>query len=414
MAVGPSFDVVVVGAGHAGAQVAITLRQRKFTGTILILGDEPDPPYERPALSKEYLSGEKTFDRIMLRPLDFWASRQINLGLGRRVVGVDPVARTVAIQDGGTFGYGVLVWAGGGRARPLDCEGHSLSGVHTVRTRADVDRMMQELDTTANVVIVGGGFIGLEAAAALIKHGKRVTVLEAADRILARASSAPISHFYEAEHRAHGVDVRLGAQVASIEGTEGRVTAVRLATGEQVPADMVIVGIGIIPAVEPLLAAGATGEIGVDVDVSCRTDLPDIYAIGDCANHDNPFGPGGRVRLESIQNANDQAGVAARAIMGEAATYDAAPWFWSNQYDLRLQTVGLSAGHDEVIVRKGESDRSFSIVYLRSGRVIALDCVNATRDYVQGRHLVVARARPDKNRLADASVQIKDLQGPDA
>ncbi|MDG2535653.1 FAD-dependent oxidoreductase [Sphingomonas sp. HITSZ_GF] len=401
------YDVLIVGAGHGGAQAAIALRQNKFEGTIALLGDEPELPYERPPLSKEYLSGEKVFERLLIRNAAFWEERQVTMLAGRTVTAVDPVAHSVT-ADGETIGYGKLVWATGGKPRRLSCEGHHLAGIHTVRTRADVDQMIAELDGVARVAVVGGGYIGLEAAAVLAKLGKQVTVLEAQDRVLARVAGEPLSRFFEAEHRAHGVDVRLGVQVEAILG-ETRVTGIRLAGGETVPADMAIVGIGIVPAVEPLLAAGAAGGNGVLVDDQCRTSLADVFAIGDCALHLNGYAADAAIRLESVQNANDQATVAAKTICGVEAGYDAVPWFWSNQYDLKLQTVGLSAGHDAVVVRGDPTTRSFSLLYLRGGRVIALDCVNAVKDYVQGRKLVVEGLALDPAALADISVPLKEL-----
>jgi len=257
-------------------------------------------------------------------------------------------------------------------------------------------------------VVIGGGYIGLEAAAVLAKAGKQVTVLEALDRVLARVAGEPLSRFYEAEHRAHGVDVRLNTLVDAIEG-RGRVTGVRLASGEVLAADMVIAGIGITPSVQPLLEAGARGGNGVAVDMHCRTSLPDVFAIGDCALHLNSFADGAMIRLESVQNANDQAMVAARAIIGNETAYHAIPWFWSNQYDLRLQTVGLSMGYDDEVVRGDPASRSFCVIYLRRGRVIALDCVNRTKDYVQGRDLVLTGAMIDPARLAATDVALKEL-----
>ncbi len=422
-------DVLVVGAGQGGAQVAATLRLQKFAGSIAIVGEEPDLPYERPPLSKEYLAGEKPFERILLRPPAFWGERNIELRLGKLVTEVDAAAHTARLSDGSTVGYGSLVWAAGGHARRLTCSGHDLVGVHSVRSRADVDRMRAELATTEKVVIVGGGYIGLEAAAVLSKLGKRVTVLEALDRVLARVAGAPLSRWYEEEHRAHGVDVRLGAQVVCIEEKDGRAVGVRVihpASGgaeEVLPADMVIVGVGILAAVQPLIAAGAApgpGGNGVLVDLQCRTNLPDVYAIGDCAAHPNVHAHGTVMRLESVQNAMDQATLAAGLIAGTAAAderYTAIPWFWSNQYDLRLQTIGLSLGHDEVIVRGSlghdAEARSFSLVYLRENKVIALDCVNAAKDYVQGKALIAGghllSGDADRAKIADPSVPLKSL-----
>jgi len=403
------YDIIIVGAGHGGAQAAIALRQNKFAGTIAIIGDEPELPYERPPLSKEYLSGDKAFERLLIRPPAFWAERDVTMLLGQRVTTVDATAHTITTEDGATIGYGQLIWAAGGTPRRLTCSGHDLAGVHTVRTRADVDRMMGEMAGVTNAVVIGGGYIGLEAAAVLAKLGKKVTVLEALDRVLARVAGEPLSRFYEAEHRAYGVDVRLGAKVECIEEQGGRATGVRLADGEILPAEMVIVGIGIIPAIEPLRAAGAEGGNGVSVDAHCRTSLPDVFAVGDCALHSNSFADSAAIRLESVQNANDQASAVAKTITGAPTEYHAVPWFWSNQYDLRLQTVGLSIGFDRAIVRGDPATRSFSVVYLKDGRVVALDCVNATKDYVQGRALVIDRAKPDVDRLADPAIPLKQV-----
>jgi 3-phenylpropionate/trans-cinnamate dioxygenase ferredoxin reductase subunit len=403
------FDVLIVGGGHGGAQAAIALRHRKFQGSIAILGEEPDLPYERPPLSKDYLSGEKTFDRILIRPAPFWAEREISLLTGRRAMAVDADAHTVTTADGETFGYGRLIWATGGHPRRLSCTGHDLAGVHSVRTRADVDKLMGELATTDRVAVIGGGYIGLEAAAVLAKMGKRVVVLEALDRVLARVAGEPLSRFYEAEHRAHGVDVRLNVGVLCIEERVGRACGVRLADGEVVPAEMIIVGIGIVPAVEPLLAAGAEGGAGVAVDAHGRTTLADVFAVGDCALHANTYADGLPIRLESVQNATDLANTVALTITGELLPYTSVPWFWSNQYDLRLQTVGLSIGHDATVVRGDTVSRSFSVVYLRRGRVIALDCVNSTRDYVQGKRLVLEGLSPSREQLADGALALKDL-----
>ena len=403
------YDVIIVGAGHAGAQAAVVLRQQGFAGTIAMIGRETDYPYERPPLSKEYLSGDKPFERLYLRPPAFWAERGIATILGHAVTAVDAGAQTVTLDDGRALGYGDLVWAAGGDPRRLSCEGHDLAGVHAVRTRADVDAMMAGLPGVDQVAVIGGGYIGLEAAAVLTKLGKRVVLLEALPRVLARVAGEALSAFYEAEHRAHGVDLRTGETVTAIEGKGGRVSGVRLGDGGFVPAQMAIVGIGIVPAVAPLLAAGAKGGNGVDVDDHCRTSLAHVWAIGDCAAHANGFADGATIRLESVQNANDQAGVAARALCGNPVPYAATPWFWSNQYDLKLQTVGLSMGHDMTVLRGDPATRSFSVIYLKAGRVIALDCVNMVRDYSQGRKLVEARAAIDPALLADPGRPLKEL-----
>jgi 3-phenylpropionate/trans-cinnamate dioxygenase ferredoxin reductase component len=402
------FDVVIVGAGHGGAQAAVVLRQQGFEGSIAMIGREAEPPYERPPLSKEYLAQEKPFERLYIRPPTFWAERGIEMMLSCEVTVVDPVGRVLTLGDGERVGYGDLIWATGGDPRKLDCHGHHLTGIHAVRTREDVDLIMAELGDVSHVAVVGGGYIGLEAAAVLTKLGKPVTLLEALPRVLARVAGPDLSAFYEAEHRAHGVDLRTATTVIAIEG-ETRVTGVRLANDSVVAADMVIVGIGIIPAVAPLIAAGAEGSNGVAVDDHCRTSLPHIYAIGDCAAHSNSFAEGATIRLESVQNANDQASVAAKAICGTLVPYAATPWFWSNQYDLKLQTVGLSTNHDEAVLRGDPAHRSFSVVYLKGGHVIALDCVNNVRDYAQGRKLVEGRTAVTAADVADATKPLKEL-----
>ena len=407
---GQDAGVIIVGGGHGGAQAAIALRQNGYSGPVTIIGREDEPPYERPPLSKEYMAGEKEFERIYIRPRAFWEEKQVELLLGRSVEAVDPAAKSVTLDDGSTRSYASLIWAAGGDPRRLPLPGGDLKGVHCVRNRADADAIMAELGDVDQVVVIGGGYIGLEAAAVLTKLGKKVALLEALPRVLARVAGPELSAFYEAEHRAHGVDLRTNVAIEALDGVNGKVSGVRLADGSVITAQMVIVGIGIIPAVEPLLAAGAKGGYGVEVDEFCRTSLPDVYAIGDCAAHANAFAGGATIRLESVQNANDQATVAAKTICGaDAQPYKATPWFWSNQYDLKLQTVGLSSGHDATVLRGDPATRSFSVIYLKDGKVIALDCVNMIKDYVQGRKLVEAGAAIPAQQLADATVPLKDL-----
>ncbi|MFC3713856.1 NAD(P)/FAD-dependent oxidoreductase [Sphingoaurantiacus capsulatus] len=404
------YDVAIVGAGQAGAQAAISLRQGGFTGSIALIGDEPAPPYERPPLSKDYLAGEKPFERMLLRPEAFWAERNVTLRLNTRITAVDAAKHELTSASGESIGYGQLVWATGGSPRALPVPGGDLAGVHVIRTRADVDALRDEVAGAERIAIIGGGYIGLEAAAVLRKLGKQVVLLEALERVLARVAGKAVSLFYEHEHRAQGVDIRTGVRLVELLGENGRVRAVGFGPGvEELPCDIVIVGIGIVPSVGPLAIAGADTDNGVQVDEHCRTSLPDVFAIGDCARHANSYAGGDRIRLESVQNAVDQAKVAAAAILGAPVAYKAVPWFWSNQYDLRLQTVGLSTGHDATISRGDPATRSFSLIYLQGGRVIALDCINAARDYAQGRALVDAGLVADPKLLADPAVPLKSL-----
>lgn len=403
-------DVIIVGSGHGGAQAAIALRQNGFEGSIIVLGAEKDPPYERPPLSKEYLAGDKSFERIQIRPTAFWAEKDIDLRLNSYVTTVDWMDHRLTLANDTQLTYRKLIWAAGGDPRRLSCPGADLNGVHSVRNRADADRMSAELaGGPKRVVVIGGGYIGLEAAAVLRKLDHKVTLLEALPRVLARVAGQELSDFYQAEHIAHGVDLRLESMVERLEGEDDQVTGVRLTTGEVIPADMVVVGIGIVPSIGPLIAAGASGGNGVDVDEYCRTTLDDIYAIGDCAAHANAYANNAVIRLESVQNAHDMASTAARAICGDKQPYHAFPWFWSNQYDLKLQTAGLSLDYDQTVLRGDVEAKKFSVIYLKEGRVIALDCVNSVKDYVQGRKLVEANIVADLDVLADTESPLKEL-----
>lgn len=401
------FDVVIIGAGQAGAQAAISLRQGGFGGSILMVGEEEYAPYERPPLSKDYLAGGKAVERLLLRPLSFWVERDVQLKLGSRVRSVDAMSHVICTDGEELISYRHLIWAAGGYPRPLPVPGAQLAGVHVVRTRAQVDRIRAEAANASDVVVIGGGYVGLEAAAVFNKQGKRVTVLEAQDRVLARVVAEPVSRFYEAEHRSRGVDVRTSVAISSLAGDAGHVEHVVIGNGQTVAAQLVIVGIGLVPNQSVLAAAGAECLNGVDVDEYCRTTLPDIFAIGDCARHPNPFAGGERVRLESVQNAVDQAKTVAGFILGDARPYHALPWFWSEQYDLKLQTAGLNIGYDATVLRGHPTTRSFSLIYLRKGRVIALDAVNNIKDFLAGKALVQQRVVADRLRLADPAYSLK-------
>jgi len=404
-------DIVIVGTGHGGAQAAIALRQKGHEGSILMIGRDAVPPYERPPLSKEYLAGDKTFERIMIRPEKFWADKGVELRLGSAVTEIDPHAHSITLSDGSIVTYRKLIWAGGADPRRLGIPGANLKGIHYVRDKRDADAMMAALEGGAKrAAIIGAGYIGLEAAAVLRKLGCEVTVLEMQDRVLARVAGEELSRFYEEEHRRQGVEVRLSQGVSEVTGEDGKVTGIVLDNGETLACDMIVVGIGIIPAVAPLIAAGAAGSNGVDVDVYCRTTLDDIYAIGDCAAHTNSFADSAVIRLESVQNANDMANTTARAIMGDKEPYHALPWFWSNQYDLKLQTAGLNLGYDATVLRGDPDTRKFTVVYLKEGRPIAFDCVNTMKDYVQGRKLLENGVEKiDPALLADTEIPLKEM-----
>ncbi|WP_298397655.1 FAD-dependent oxidoreductase [Sphingobium sp.] len=403
------YDVLIVGGGHAGAQLAITLRQMGFAGSVAIVGAEHVPPYERPPLSKEYLSGAKSFERILIRPESFWGERNVAMILGERVMSVDPGKKRIVTASGRSMGYGSLVWAAGGSPRRLACAGSDASNIHVVRNLADVDAIAAALPQVTHVTIVGGGYIGLEAAAVMRKMDKAVTLLEVGPRLLGRVTGEALSAFVDEFHRAKGVDVRTATGLASFETQDGRVVAAVLDNGQRIATDMVIAGIGIVPEVGALQDAGASVANGVMVDACCRTSLPDIFAIGDCAASPNPWADGAHIRVESVQNANDQAKIVANLLMDVDKPVDAMPWFWSNQYDLKLQSVGLSMGHDLQLVRGDRATASFSILYLREGRLIAVDTVNRVKDYVQARALVAAGARLDASLAVDPDIALKDV-----
>lgn len=397
--------VVVAGAGQAAAQLAQTLRQGGHAGPIIMLGAEPVPPYERPPLSKDYLSGKRDAARLLLRRPEFWVEKQVELRLGRPVIAVDPGQRRVTLEGGDGVAYDWLVWAAGGRPRRLPLPGADLDGVHYIRTMGDMDRLKADLMVPERrVVILGGGYIGLETAAVLRGLGHGVTLVEMQNRLLARVTSPVISDFFLDLHRRHGVEVLLSRRVEALHGKGGRVSGVALAGGDILAADLVVAGIGIVPNVEPLADAGLACPNGVAVDATCRTGDPHILAIGDCALHPN-IHAGTHVRLESVQNAIDQAKVAADVILGCDQPYTAVPWFWSDQYGVKMQSAGLVAD-DQQIIRRGGSG-PFTVAYVRDGRLMALDCIDAPRDFMQGRPLVAGRVRVSSAMLADPDIELK-------
>lgn len=401
------FDVAIVGASHAGAHAATTLRDRGFTGSIIMIGEEATPPYDRPSLSKAYMLGSISIERILLRDASYWAENNINLALGLTVTQLAPATSTLQLSDSRTIGFGQCILATGGTVRMLTCPGADLPGLHTVRAVADVDAIRAALQREMNVAIIGAGYVGLEAAAALCELGHKVTVIEAQERVLSRVTGPLLSAFVEQEHRSHGVAFRLGQQVVAIDGQK-QVEGVLLASGERVSADIAIVGIGISPRTDLAETAGLECDGGVIVDAFARTSVPTILAIGDCARHPNKHA-GGLWRLESVQYATASAEVAADTIMDKARGYDALPTFWSDQYDLRIQSAGIVRGESQALVRGDIESGSFSIFYLQDGAVVALDAVNNPKDFMGGRSLVQARLRVPPDLLTDTSTPIRQI-----
>ncbi len=399
--------IIIVGGGQAGATVAQDLRKRGFEGDITILGDEPQLPYRRPPLSKTYLAGEATEESLYQMKAPILERNAIRYRGDGRVVGIDRAQRAVHLENGERLSYDKLVLTTGGRARPLPLPGAEAPNVHLLRTVADVDAIREDLASARRVVIIGGGFIGLEAAAVARKLGLEVTVLEGLPRVLARVTAPETSAFFEQAHRAHGVDVRTGAQVTGLLGSP-TVDRVQLADGEELPADVVIVGIGLIPNTELAAEAGLDVDNGIVVDEFGRSSDPDILAAGDCTNHPNRF-YGRRIRLESVNNALEQARTVSATIMGEESPYDSVPWFWSDQYDLKLQMVGLSEGYERCVLRGDMASRRFALFYLKDGVIIAADTVSDPKDFMVAKKLVAARVQASAEQLADTTVPLSEL-----
>jgi 3-phenylpropionate/trans-cinnamate dioxygenase ferredoxin reductase subunit len=404
-----SEHLVIVGGGQAAAQAIQSLRQQNYPGAITLLCDEPYPPYQRPPLSKKYLAGELVRERLLLRPAAFYAEKGVTLEQNARVEELDLSARRVRLRDGRALGYDRLLLATGSRPRSLDVPGAALPGVHYLRTIADVDGITDGLTPQSRVLLVGAGYIGLEVAAVMRQRGCEVTVLEAADRVMSRTVSVEVSRFYEKCHRDAGVAVQCGAAVKALHGTS-RIRAVETTDGRTFDCDIVIVGIGIVPNVELAAAAGLPCSNGIVVDEHARTRDPHIVAAGDCTNHPLPLLER-RVRLESVPNAIHQAKVAAATLVGTPMAYSEVPWFWSDQYDLKLQIAGLSTGYNEVVVRGDPASRSFAAFYLRGGELLAVDAVNSPREFIAGKKLVANRARIPAPVLRDTAVDLLLLAG---
>ncbi|MBT7952417.1 MAG: FAD-dependent oxidoreductase [Gammaproteobacteria bacterium] len=399
---------VIVGASHAAAQLAPILRQEGWEGRIVVVGDEPYIPYHRPPLSKTFLSGEKTLEDIYIRPQMVYDKAEIEFLLNTRVEAIDREKRILSLNNGETLAYDKLALTVGSRVRKVDLPGIDLEGIYYLRDANDVEQIKSKVKEGKHAVIVGGGYIGLETAAALRKQGMDVTVLEMMERVLQRVTAPEISEFYDRVHKEEGVKICCGVGVASFAGNTN-VEKVICSNGDEYAADLVVVGVGIVPNVELADAAGLEVNNGIVVDQFARTSDHDIVAAGDCTNHHNVLYDI-NIRLESVQNATDQARVAAQTLCGKEKAYDALPWFWSDQYDLKLQIAGLSQGYDEVIVR-GDRDnsRSFAAFYLRGGVVIAVDAVNKAPEFMVGKRLITGKVAVDKMQLADENIPIKEL-----
>lgn len=402
-----SATVVIVGAGHAAGQAALSLRQKGHIGRIIMLGDESCVPYQRPALSKKFLAGEIDVSRLYFRPEKFYAEHAIELRSGTRVAALNPVSHSLTLESGEQIGYDKLLLTTGSRVRRLPVPGHDLPGVHYLRSIADVEAIRPEIRPGARLVIVGGGYIGLEVAAVTVRLGLHVTVLETEGRVMNRVVAPEVSQFFQELHRSEGVQIELGRRVEEIEGTE-HVSGVRCSGGHAVPADLCIIGIGIVPNIELAEAAGIRCSNGIVVDEYCQTSAPNILAAGDCTRHPNTV-LGRHLRLESVHNAIEQGKTAAATICGERIAYSQVPWFWSDQYDVKLQIVGLSDGYDQFVMRGDPATRSFAAFYLQQGKLLAVDAINSPREFMLGKKLIAAGAWPDRKALADTAMDFRQL-----
>ena len=400
-------NIVIVGAGQAAAQAVQSLRGEGFDGAITLIGDEGFAPYQRPPLSKAYLLGQFERARLFLKGDDYYSQTRCDLLVNTRVRAIHRAAREVELEDSRKLAYGKLLLTTGARVRKLNCPGAGLPGVHYLKTIADVDGLQAAFIAGRRLAVVGGGYIGLEVAAVAAKRGLRVTVFEAMDRLMARAVSPRISAFYAAEHEKAGVDLRLQTGVEEIGG-DGKVEWVR-AGGKHYDADIVLVGIGVVPCDELARAAGLACEDGIVVDRNARTGDPHIWSAGDCTRHVGREGHA--IRLECVQNAIDQAKHAALAMTGKPKIYSEVPWFWSDQYDLKLQIAGLARPDDSTVLRGDPASRKFSVFHLRGGRIAAVEAVNAAPDYLTGKKLIGEGVAVDPARLADTSIPVKLVAG---
>ena len=402
----PAPVVAIVGTGQAGFQAAASLRQEGFADRIVMIGDEPVPPYQRPPLSKSYLARESSLDELWLRPETFYAQHQIEVLAGETVTALDRTERRLRLASDSELSWDHLVLATGARFRPLAVPGAELDGVVPLRTLADADVLRERLDQAREVVVIGAGFIGLEFASVAIARGATVHIVEVTQQPMGRVVSATISRFFTEAHRRWGAEVLLGTGVTRILGTGGRVTGVETSGGRHLPADLVLICIGVVPNAELAREAGLAVDNGIVVDERLATTDPAILAIGDCANFPTPFAID-RVRLESVQNAVDQGRSVAAYIVGKPAPYDKVPWFWSDQSDVKLQIAGITAGHDNAVLRGDPESGHFSVFCFRTGRLIGVESVNQTADHVAARRLLAGDPELTPEQAADESYDLR-------
>ncbi len=400
--------IVVIGGGQAGGDALASLRHQGFDGELFLVTAEDMPPYERPPLSKQYLAGHCDRDRMRLHSDAFYVENAIELVTGTRAACIDPVSRRVELETGRSLDFDRLLLATGSRVRRLDMiPGSQLDRVFYLRSIEDAERIRAAMDDAERIAIVGGGYVGLEVASVAVEAGLKATVIEATPSLLSRVATGKLASFYADLHRKRGVDVRLGTIVVGFRGN-GSVKSVALSDGDDVPTDLVVVGIGIEPVTDLALMAGIACDNGIAVDRGCRTSALDVFAAGDCASYPNVF-LGRRVRLESVANAREQGQVAASTMLGMGRRCSAVPYFWSDQFDVRLQMAGIAKGADQTIVRGCVGEGSFMVFYLRESVLIGVDAVNSMREFTICRRLVEQRRRPDPAVLADVSASIKTL-----
>jgi len=400
-------DVVIIGSGHAGGQCANSLVNSDFQGSITIVGEENHPPYQRPPLSKGYLSGDSGLDRVYLKKNEFYEKNNIDLKLDTTVKSIDPDNKTIALKDSKELSYKQLIIATGSRVRKLDVEGSSLKNIGYLRNIEDVKNLRASLKKEANIVIIGAGYIGLEVAAVATQLGAKVTIIEMADRVMNRTVDPLVSSYYHKLHQDYGVKIILNTSLEAFEGKE-EIEYVKCSNGEKLIADAAIIGAGIIPNTELAEEANINCEDGILVNEFCETSAQNIYACGDCTNHPNKL-LSKRLRLESVHNALEQAKTTANSIIGNKLPYNQIPWFWSDQYDHKLQIVGLSGEHDEVVIRGSTEEKIFTLFYLKENQIIACNSINNPKEFLICKKLVANKVKISSDKLIDQELNLSEL-----